>query len=41
MEGEIKLNYFHRYTTFILAGQRFAFMLDIEPIYPYEGELTS
>ena len=41
MTGEIKLNYFHRYTAFVLAGQRFAFMLDIEPIYPYEGELTS
>jgi hypothetical protein len=41
IEGEIKLNYYHRYTAFILAGQRFAFMLDIEPIYPGEGELTS
>ena len=41
IEGEVKLNYFHRYTAFILAGQKFAFMLDIEPIYPGEGELTS
>ena len=36
-----KLNYFHRYTAFILAGPKFAFLLDIEPIYPHEGELTS
>jgi hypothetical protein len=41
IEGEIKLNYYHRYTAFVLAGPRFAFMLDIEPIYPHEGELTS
>lgn len=37
----IKLNYYHKYTAFILAGPKFAFMLDIEPIYPHEGELTS
>jgi len=41
IEGEIKLNYYHRYTTFVLAGPRFTFMLDIEPIYPHEGELSS
>jgi len=41
IEGEIKLNYYHRYTAFILAGPRFAFMLDIEPIYPDEGEICS
>ena len=41
IEGLVKLNYFHRYTAFILAGQKFCFMLDIEPIYPHEGELTS
>ena len=41
VEGQIKLNYYHRYTAFILAGKKFAFMLDIEPIYPNEGELTS
>jgi len=41
IESEVKLSYFHRYTAFILAGDRFAFMLDIEPIYPHEGELTS
>ena len=41
IEGEQKLNYYHRYTAFILAGQKFCFMLDIEPIYTGEGELTS
>ena len=41
IEGLVKLNYYHRYTAFILAGQKFAFLLDIEPIYPGEGELTS
>ena len=41
VEGEVKLNYYHRYTAFILAGPRFCFMLDIEPIYPNEGEISS
>jgi len=41
IEGVVKLNYYHRYTAFILAGQKFAFLLDIEPIYPLEGETTS
>jgi hypothetical protein len=41
IEGEVKLNYYHRYVAFILAGERFCFMLDIEPIYPNEGEITS
>ncbi|MCL5984928.1 MAG: transposase [Actinobacteria bacterium] len=41
IEEVVKLNYYHRYTAFILAGQKFCFMLDIEPIYPHEGELTS
>ena len=41
IEGEVKLNYYHRYTAFILAGPKFCFLLDIEPIYPLEGELTS
>ena len=29
IETEVKLNYYHRYTAFILAGPKFAFMLDI------------
>ena len=41
IEGEIKLNYYHKYVAFILAGHRFAFMLDIEPVYPDEGELSA
>lgn len=41
IEGEVKLNYYHRYTAFVLAGPRFIFMLDIEPIYPNEGEISS
>jgi len=41
IKGEIKLNYYHRYTAFVLAGPRFALMLDIEPIYPDEGEISS
>ncbi len=41
IEGVVKLNYYHKYSAFILAGQKFCFLLDIEPIYPLEGELTS
>ena len=41
IEGQVKLNYYHRYTAFILAGPKFCFMLDIEPVYPGEGEITS
>ena len=41
IESEVKLNYYHRYTAFILAGPKFAFLLDIEPIYPHEGEISS
>ena len=37
----VKLNYFHKYSAFISAGQKFAFLLDIEPVYPLEGELSS
>jgi len=41
IEGEAKLNYYHKYVAFILAGKRFAFMLDIEPVWPDEGELSA
>ena len=41
IEGTVKLNYYHKYTAFILAGEKFSFLLDIEPIYPGEGELSS
>lgn len=40
IEGKVKLNYYHSFVAFILAGERFATMLDIEPILPGEGELT-
>jgi hypothetical protein len=29
IEGVVKLNYYHKYSAFILAGQKFAFLLDI------------
>jgi len=41
IEGAVKLNYYHKYTAFILAGEKFSFLLDIEPILPGEGELSS
>ena len=41
IEKVIKLSYYHKYTAFILAGEKFSFLLDIEPIYPGEGELSS
>ena len=41
IEGVINLQYYHSFVAFILAGERFATMLDIEPILPGEGELTS
>ena len=41
IEGKITLQYYHSFVAFILAGQKFATMLDIEPIIPGQGELTS
>lgn len=41
IEGQVKLQYYHSFVAFILAGGRFATMLDIEPILPGEGELTA
>ena len=41
IEGVVKLNYYHSFVAFILAGKRFATMLDIEPILPGQGELTA
>jgi len=41
IEGVIKLNYYHKYTAFILAGDKFLFLFDIEQILPGEGELSS
>ncbi|MHB8280830.1 MAG: hypothetical protein ACYDIA_24785 [Candidatus Humimicrobiaceae bacterium] len=39
--GRIKYQYYHSFTAFILAGPDFSFTLDIEPILPGEGEITS
>lgn len=41
IEGVVKPNYYHSFVAFILAGQEFATMLDIEPILPGQGELTA
>ena len=41
IEGKITLQYYHSFVAFILAGEKFATMLDIEPIIPGQGELTS
>ena len=41
IEGQVKLQYYHSFVAFILAGEKFATMLDIEPILPGQGELTS
>jgi hypothetical protein len=39
--GKVKYQYYHSFTSFILAGPEFSFTLDIEPILPGEGEITS
>ena len=41
IEGQVKLNYYHSFVAFILAVERSATMLDIEPILPGQGELTA
>src|SRR5665648_783756 len=40
-DGAIKYQYYHSFTAFILAGPDFSFTLDVEPILPNEGEITS
>ncbi|MCX6383194.1 MAG: hypothetical protein NTV16_01715, partial [Actinobacteria bacterium] len=40
-DGAIKYQYYHSFTAFILAGPDFSFTLDIEPVLPGEGEITS
>ncbi|MHB8280024.1 MAG: hypothetical protein ACYDIA_20595 [Candidatus Humimicrobiaceae bacterium] len=40
-DGTIKYQYYHSVTAFILAGPDFSFTLDVEPILPNEGEITS
>ena len=39
--GVKETQYYHEFTAFILAGPRVSFILDIEPILPGEGEISS
>ncbi|MBM3709480.1 MAG: hypothetical protein FJW61_03545 [Actinobacteria bacterium] len=39
--GVKDIQYYHEFTAFILAGPKISFTLDIEPVLPKEGELTS
>ncbi|MBM3712514.1 MAG: hypothetical protein FJW56_03645 [Actinobacteria bacterium] len=36
-DGSIKYQYYHSFTAFILAGGKYSFVLDIEPILPGES----
>jgi len=40
-DGVKDIQYYHQFVAFILAGPRVSFILDVEPILPGEGELTS
>jgi len=41
-KGGVKdVQYYHEFTAFILAGPKISFILDIEPILPGEGEISS
>ena len=40
-DGKETYQYYHTFTAFILAGPKFSFTLDVEPIAPGEGEITS
>jgi len=40
-DGIKDIQYYHEFTTFILAGPKVSFILDLEPILPGEGEITS
>ncbi len=39
--GVKETQYYHEFTVFILAGPKISFILDIEPILPGEGEISS
>ena len=39
--GVKEIQYYHEFTAFILAGPKVSFILDIEPILPGEGEISS
>jgi len=41
-KGGVKdIQYYHEFTAFILAGPKISFILDLEPILPGEGEISS
>jgi hypothetical protein len=40
-DGVKDIQYYHEFTAFILAGPKVSFILDIEPILPGEGEISS
>ena len=40
-DGVKEIQYYHEFTAFILAGPKISFILDIEPILPGEGEISS
>lgn len=40
-KGTAKYQYYHSFTALILAGEKYSFVLDIEPIAPGESEITS
>jgi len=40
-DGVKDIQYYHEFTAFILAGPKISFILDIEPILPGEGEISS
>ena len=41
IEGVVKYQYYHQFTAFILAGEGFCLILDIEPVAPGESEVSS
>ena len=41
IKNGIKYEYYHSFTALILAGEKYSFVLDIEPISPSESEVTS
>jgi len=40
-DGVKDIQYYHQFTALILAGPKVSFILDIEPILPAEGEISS
>jgi len=40
-DGSIKYQYYHSFSALMLAGEKYSFVLDIEPIAPGESEVSS